>query len=75
MCTNVAQHLSVVIPESLHIKVIPDETEDGKDARIVVIWDFELIQGTTVCAFQPVEKPVLRANDDKQGMSCCSFTL
>ena len=53
----VDSHLSVVIPESLHIKVIPDETEDGKDARIVVIWDFELIQGTTVCAFQTVEKP------------------
>lgn len=40
-------------------KVAADETKDGKEAQITVIWDFEIVPGMTAvaCAVKPVEKP------------------
>ncbi len=39
-------------------KVAAEETEDGDEARIAVIWDFEIIAGMAAagCVVRPVEK-------------------
>lgn len=42
-----------------HIKVMAEETGDGVESKIAVVWDFEHISAMTaaVCAVPPEEKP------------------
>ena len=44
---------------SLHLKVASEEMENGKEAKIAVVWDFDHASGMTAaaCAVRPKEKP------------------